>query len=124
MTVFRKLCSAAPAVLAILTLGAVPSLVHAGSGDAVATELVRFGDLNLSTPGAVRTLYDRIQAAAHALCGPAEITGSRIVPTAWKACVSDSVRHAILTVNRPELTAYYGQRLGVPPTQAGVRTGR
>jgi UrcA family protein len=102
------------AVLALLGTHGVAPLAHADSANDAPARSVRFDDLNLSSPAGVQALYVRIQWAAVAVCGPSEITGTRIVSRAWKDCVSSSIREAVLKVNLPPLTAYYAKHLREP----------
>ena len=102
------------ATLSAATVAGVPQLAHAGPASDVASLTVHFDDLNLSSEAGVSALYRRIQNAARTVCGPPSFTGTRIVSQDWKDCVSASVRQAILSVNKPLLTAYYASRLWTP----------
>lgn len=102
------------ATLSAVALAAAPLLAHAGPASDVASLTVRFDDLNLSSEAGLATLYRRIQNAARTVCGPPSFTGTRVVSQDWKDCVSASVRSAILSVNKPQLTAYYASRLWTP----------
>ena len=111
MNLRRTPAFAAAAMLAALTMLGTASLAHADARSETEQRTVRFGDLNLGTQAGLQALYLRIQNAARDVCGPAEIMGTRLVSTAWKDCVSASVRDAILTINRPSLTAFYATQL-------------
>jgi UrcA family protein len=102
------------AATVMLTSAGLPSLAQAVAQDDVRSETVRFDDLNLSTTAGLQALYVRIQNAARDVCGQAEVAGTRVASVAWKDCVSDSVHQAILKINNPSLTAYYGDRLHSP----------
>jgi len=104
----------AAATLSALTLLGTASLAHADVPSDTERQTVRFDDLNLTTPAGLQALYLRIQNAAHDVCGPSHVLGSRIVSEAWKECVSASVRDAVLKINRPSLTAYYATQLRGP----------
>jgi len=104
----------AAATLTAATLVGVPLLAHATPAGDVESQTVPYGDLNLSSEAGVAALYRRIQVAARNVCGNANFTGSRIVSQDWKDCVSESVRHAVLSINRPQVTSYYADRLRVP----------
>ena len=108
----------------LLTFGAVAALTAASlvglamPADANAVEgapsqIVHFDDLNLASGAGVQALYRRVQTAARDVCGPAEVTGARILSQDWKDCVSETVRSAIFAINRPQLTAYYADHLRV-----------
>jgi UrcA family protein len=112
---FRRTTSfVAAAACAVATLAGVASLAHADDRDDAPKQTVRYDDLNLSTQAGLQTLYRRIQHAARSVCGPALVTGTRIVSAARNDCVNTSIRQAILTVNQPSLTAYYAARFGIP----------
>ena len=103
-----------PGIIAALTVfGALVSapLACADPGAPTPSRTVRFDDLRLSTPEGVQTLYGRIRNAAAAVCGPHEITGTRIVSQAWKDCVSWAIHDAVLKLNQPPLTDYYARHL-------------
>jgi UrcA family protein len=52
-------------VISALTFSAASA---AGSGEQVQSEIVRFGDLNLASPAGVKTLHQRLNAAAYRVC--------------------------------------------------------
>jgi UrcA family protein len=68
---------------------------------------VHFYDLNLDRPADVAKLYHRIQSAAELVCGEPQLTGSRVIQPSWRRCVAQAVGRAIVTLDRPTLTAYY-----------------
>jgi UrcA family protein len=76
------------------TLGA-PSRV----GD-VATKVVRFKDLDLSTAEGAQTLYERISAAARSVCRDA---GAREV----RKCRARAIDAAVRAVGRPLLSSVH-----------------
>jgi UrcA family protein len=94
-------------------------LVAAVSGGAYAAESrtaaiggveqtrVRFGDLNVDRPEGAAVLYRRIERAAERVCGEPQLTGSYMTSPFWRSCVTQAVDHAVATVDRPALTAYY-----------------
>jgi UrcA family protein len=73
---------------------------------------VRYADLNLDLPADVAKLYHRIADAADGVCGPRELTGSRLVSPGYQRCFADAVAQAIARVDRPALSAYHQQQLG------------
>ena len=79
---------------------------------------VHFGDLNIDqTTGAV-ILYRRIRHAAERVCGERELPGSRVVSLDWRRCVADSIDRAVISVDRPALTAYH--RVHAAPSDRGL----
>jgi UrcA family protein len=110
----------AAAGITVALLSGVASLAHADVDGIAASRTVRYDDLNLSTQAGVQSLYRRIQNAARDVCGPEDVPGTRLTSRAWKDCVSGSIRQAVLSVNKPALTAYYAVRLrDVPFATAG-----
>ncbi len=77
------------------------------AGEEVRRIVVRFGDLNLEQPAGVAVLYRRLKLAAKQVCGESEPPGSAITSAAWRACEAQAVDRAVVTVDRPSLTAYY-----------------
>jgi UrcA family protein len=77
------------------------------AGEDVGRITVRFDDLNLEQPAGAATLYRRLKLAAKHVCGESLPPGSAIISTAWRACVTQAVERAVVTVDRPVLTAYY-----------------
>jgi UrcA family protein len=90
-----------------------------------ASEIVKYGDLNVSDPQGAATLYRRIVAAAHNVCGSDEIDsrllGSRV---RVEACVHQAIVDAVTRVGRPELIAAYNakNRQPLPITLAAAKT--
>jgi UrcA family protein len=81
------------------------------------SQVVRFSDLNLSTPVGIRTLYTRIANAAWSVCSDLIPRGNG--PSAIKndECRRVLVDIAVSEVNRPELTALHAGK----DVQATVR---
>ena len=103
----------------IAQLGAVAaavaiSVASTTAAGATPARTVRYADLDLAGPAGVAILYARIKAAGKAACGDAQWVGSRIVSSAWKACVATAVDRAVAQVDRPGLTAYHAARTGRP----------
>lgn len=84
----------------------------ANAGDDAPANTVRFGDLNLTSPHGVATLYKRIVSAAESVCGPAFITGSLLPRPSYVACRKKAIADAVAKIDRPELTRYYLAREG------------
>ena len=101
----------AAVVLTTASISGVIAPALAREATAAPSRTVHFEDLDLSTHRGVEVLYARIQNAARTLCGPSEDAGTRHVSEEWKDCVSATVRSAVLSINRPALTAYYAARL-------------
>lgn len=98
---------AGAATLTLLGLGGVASLAQADERGETRTQLVRFADLNLGSEAGLQALYRRLENAADNVCGPESVLGSRAVSAEWRACVASAVRAAVLSIDRPNVTAYY-----------------
>jgi UrcA family protein len=107
----------------ILISGVIALLVCFGEGalfatDTSAAELprsvgVRYTDLNLDRPADVATLYHRIATAAEEACGPRLLTGSHQPVPSYERCFNAAVSQAVARVDRPALSAYHQQQLGL-----------
>jgi UrcA family protein len=75
-------------------------------GYEVATQVVKFSDLNLNDPKAVVTLYRRIATAADAVCEPVDLQmiESR---TRLRRCERKAIADAVRDVHSPSLTSFY-----------------
>jgi UrcA family protein len=77
---------------------------------------VKFGDLNVSNPLGAATLYERIAAAAHSVCGSYYSNDvfhhgslARV-----NACVRKAIADAVTRVGQPELFAVYNTKYRQP----------
>jgi UrcA family protein len=98
----------------VVTLG-LSSPGYAQSSSAPPSRIVRYGDLDLSSPAAVRTLYERIRHAAWRVCLEADSNASGIENV---KCRQATVDAAVDKVNRSALTALH---LGKKPSDLTVR---
>ncbi len=80
------------------------------AGDVPQT-VVKFGDLNLSSPNGATALYGRIKVAAYEVCGSfdTDVYG-RLDLTGVNTCVHHAVRNAVAKVNQPALSAIYNAK--------------
>jgi UrcA family protein len=98
-----------------LVLGALvcgPALADAPAEPAKA---VKFADLNLNSPQAVATLYQRIERAADQVCQMPRGTLQLKLESELKACRQDATDRAILQANVPALSALHLARTGRKP---------
>jgi UrcA family protein len=79
------------------------------AGEDVGRITVRFDDLNLEQPRGVAVLYRRLRHAAEQVCGEPQRPGEVIMSADWRVCVAQAVERAVVTVDRPVLTAYHRQ---------------
>jgi UrcA family protein len=99
-----------PGSVAFLILFAASGLTLADTGGAPRTLApapvkVSYADLNLKSPEGLRTLHNRISAAAKEVCGPALglwYPGQR---DKWARCYRSTVDKTVEQMNVPELTA-------------------
>jgi UrcA family protein len=70
-------------------------------------EVVRFEDLNLATNGGATRLFERIDRAAHEVCGddgsPYQIYNARGI----RKCEQASIETAVADLHQPKVTAVY-----------------
>jgi len=77
--------------------------------------VVRFDDLNLSSPRGAGTLYSRIAVAAREVCGAFDISGRDPGSRAnVDDCVQKAIRGAVTDVGRGELFAIYNEKNAIP----------
>jgi UrcA family protein len=104
------------AALALLICGAEGALFAAGASAAEVRSLsVRYADLDLERPADVARLYQRIRGAAENVCGPRLLTGLNVPSPDYRRCFAAAVAQAVARVDRPALSAYHQQRLGLAP---------
>jgi UrcA family protein len=110
------------AVVALLICGAEAALfaVDASAAELPQSISVRYADLTLDRQADAATLYRRIAAAAEEICGPRLLTGSHLPLPGYQHCFSDAVAQAVARVDRPALSAYHQQQLGLAPQRAAT----
>ena len=91
-----------------LSCGAIS--IAADNSD-VSRIVVRFGDLNLSSPQGAARLYGRITAAANEVCKQFDIDSSNLESRVrLNACVQKAIADAVTKVGQPELLAIYSAK--------------
>jgi UrcA family protein len=98
-----------------LVLGALvcgPALADAPAEPAQA---VKYSDLNLKSPEAVVTLYQRIERAADQVCQMPRGTLQLKLESDLRACRRDAADRAILQANVPALSALHLAKTGRKP---------
>jgi UrcA family protein len=80
--------------------------VAAHPGYEVATQTVKFADLNLSRSDDIKTLYSRIRAAANQVCEPPDF---RSVDTIVRVrqCKEQAIDRAVMDVQSAQLTTFH-----------------
>ena len=71
--------------------------------------VVSYGDLDVSAPEGAQALIYRLEAAASKVCGGAPDIRMLKAWGNYRACVKDAVDGAVRRVNRPIVSAAYGQ---------------
>ena len=76
--------------------------------------IVKFGDLDVSTPQGAETLYRRIHGAALDVCSRMYVDEQAYK---WHkdACLQKVIGDAVIKVNRPALSAVFASKYGVLP---------
>jgi len=101
------------AMFAALALSCSAVSIAGNDGDVgdVPQAVVKFGDLNLTSPQGAAALYDRIVAAAYQVCESFDVDMRGLV-AGWQllACVHSAIAHAVTKVGQPELFAIYNAR--------------
>jgi UrcA family protein len=84
--------------------------------------IVKFADLNVSTPQGAETLYRRIHGAAVNVCSRMYVTEQAYK---WHkdACLQKVIGDAVIKVNRPGLSAVFASKFGVSPPMVLARAG-
>jgi UrcA family protein len=69
----------------------------------VPSKVVKFSDLDITTPNGAKVLYQRIRAAAQDVCD-VSIGGDPIMRVGTKVCIDKAIDSAVKRVNAPMLT--------------------
>ncbi len=93
-------------------LGALIGGAALADAPADPAKAVKFADLNLSSPEAVATLYQRIERAADQVCQMPKGTLQLKLESELKACRKEATDRAILQANLPALSALHLARTG------------
>lgn len=105
-----RLVSLTAVAMGLATLVSTPSQAAAAANRQTSSVTVHYGDLNLSKPRDVDTLYIRLHNSAKDVCGDDED-----VVELWKLdtiarCEQQAMANAVATIHRPMLTALYDKR--------------
>lgn len=118
ITVTRRtnIARAARLTLLAVSLGigaALSGLAQAGTrGSDAASVKVAYGDLDLATTEGTSTLYGRLVAAAHTVCGASGVDNRDLRAVALeRSCERRAISHAVDDVQSPQLAALVGARV-------------
>ena len=77
----------------------------------VKTETVRYDDIRMTSPVGIAVLYGRLRSAAERACSAGD--GKDLAQKArFKSCYDDALARAVVSVNNPQLTAFYESKRG------------
>jgi UrcA family protein len=74
--------------------------------------IVKFGDLDISTPQGATALFGRIRSAAVNVCPWPTYGTDNMADQLNKACRQKAIADAVMKVNRPALSAVYEAKYG------------
>jgi UrcA family protein len=83
-----------------------------GAGVGHRSKSVRYGDLNLSNPAGVETLYVRLEGASQQVCAPREDYRNRGMRKDWEACYEHAMDAAVEQVGNLGLQEYHLAKTG------------
>lgn len=106
------------AALSLLAINA-----HAQDEDLTQHKIVRYSDLNPSSPADASALYTRLEYASKAVCRPPD--GRDLVRMqAQKNCYDYALSNAITSVHKPNVTALYRSDNSIRMAQRASNTHR
>ncbi len=97
-------------MIALMVFSFWNSAFAAIGDDEVSMEVVKFQDLDVSTPAGTAALYWRIHRAANRVCGVNEHSVLPSLPR--QRCAQDAEARAVGQLNFSRLTAYYQAKTG------------
>jgi UrcA family protein len=113
----------ASAIFGVLTTG-VATISTAADGAEFLQTIVKYGDLNISTPQGAAALYNRIHAAAEGVCWPLD-RGDAVSKMNVAACVHKAIAGAVTSVDQPALTVVYNAKHRQPlPIMIAAQSSR
>jgi UrcA family protein len=100
-------------VAAILTslISSFSAVCNAADPTDVRTTIVKYADLDLSTPQGAASLYNRIRFASETVCSPSG-QGDLAAMSRSQKCVKQAIAGAVAKVNQPALSAVYAAKYG------------
>lgn len=105
--------SNAPMIALLLSPLLIAGPVAAGARVEMQSTIVRYHDLNLSSPEGIAGLYERIHSAAVDLCTTVEghqpLNEALAVET--DACINHAVAQAVRNVHNEKLNAFHWERI-------------
>jgi UrcA family protein len=120
-----RLFSLCAATLVCAVASGLPQLCAAADSNDIPTVVVKYADLNLSSPEGVTALYRRLHAAARDVCKSYDIhSGGDRFPGTSDPCYRKALQDAVSKVGHPALSAMYNAKYPQPGpiTVASART--
>jgi UrcA family protein len=98
------------ALSVIFMIGLTLTPITAICAERMAQVTVSYGDVNLSSPQGIETLYRRLKWAAAEVCGSEPQTPEFSFHAAWSRCVGTALDNAVAQVHSAELVALHAKR--------------
>jgi UrcA family protein len=106
------------AAVAFVTSGV--TVAHADSAFEPRSVIVRFADIDTSSPQGAAALYRRLKSAAASVCRDLEPAKELAEVRLYANCLQTALSTAIVKVDRPALTAYAAAH-GMPAVDSAIR---
>jgi UrcA family protein len=97
---------------ALLCLNAPMSFAADAFDELLRSEVVGFGDLNLSDPEGAAVLYRRIKATGHRVCSERSTRTLLIWSKSEAECRRAAIAAAVVAVNSERMAALHRERIG------------
>jgi len=97
--------------IAILSPGLAAAQVSAARVDQARSIIVKYGDLDLSSPDGASVLYKRLMHAAREVCKRPD--GAFGDPAVYLHCYHDALARGVRDLNNLQITALYNHKGGI-----------
>jgi UrcA family protein len=115
ITPFPRVSALIAAAIVYAAASSFATVCTAADSNEFPSTVVKFADLNLSTPQGATALYSRINWAARDVCKSYDVkTGRFERPSNSNPCVRKAVGDAVAKVGAPQLTAVYNAKRPQP----------
>jgi UrcA family protein len=103
----------ASAIAALLCVALPGMAVRAVAAETPPVARVHYTAADLATPTAIAGLYDRLNTAAHRVCGSVDVRDLARYQE-WHSCVAQALSAGVRQIRNTELRAYHQLRTGAP----------
>jgi UrcA family protein len=111
ITSFPRLSGFVATAIVYVVASSFSTASTAANSNEFPSTVVKFADLNLSTPQGAAALYRRINWAARDVCKAYDLSSGHFEqPSNSHPCVRKAVQDAVAKVNAPQLTAVYNAK--------------